>query len=345
MEIVLTRKIYIPISKKKRIGGPASFMMNLRAELDRVGYPYTSIPEGAKAIFFPVTASDRKIRRVKRYGGRVIQRLDGIDYKVLPKGAPDPNKAVRKIYEHSADYVVFQSEFSRRQVFQVLGEFPQDFYSIIYNGANTDIFYPSAKPSASDNFRLATSGNIRHPVMIWPILDAIDILISEGVNIQLDLIGPITLKTEGGKARILAKDYVTNVQFDDQQQLADRLRMNDAFIYTHYNSACPNSVIEATCCGLPVVGYDSGAMREVCFFNKLLLASVSENLIHDRNNYDADALLEKIRLLMSGYDEHLASARAHSEYFSMRECGRLYMDVFDGVRPAAMIASLLGKLQ
>ncbi len=339
----MTRKIYIPFSKKKRIGGPASFMTNLRAELDRVGYPYTSLPEGARAIFFPVTASDRKIRRVKRWGGRVIQRLDGIDYRVLPEEAPDPNAAIRKIYEHAANHVVFQSEFSRRQVFEFLGPFPDDQYSIICNGANTAIFFPSNENRRANGLRLATSGNIRHPLMIWPILDALDVLNGEGANIQLDVIGPINLKEAGDKNRILAKDYVTNVQFDEQQKIADRLRMNDAFIYTHYNSACPNAVIEATCCGLPTVGYDSGAMSEVCFFGKELLAHVSDDLIHDRNSYDFRSLLEKIRLLMANYDVYSANARAHREDFSMRECTEAYIAVFDQLRPAPMLKSLLGK--
>jgi len=339
----VNRKVYIPFSRTQRIGGPASFMINLKAALDAKGYPYTGVPYGAKSIFFPVTTSERKIKRVRRWGGKVIQRLDGIDYRVIKEGERDPNATIRKIYNTYTDHVVFQSEFSKRQVFSILGEKDDGAYSIICNGANTDIFYPDTEHLRGDEMRFATSGNFRHPLMIWPIVEAMDALIEIGFQVRLDLIGPINLKKAGDREKILARPYIQQMQFTEQKLLADRLRQNDAFVYTHYNSACPNAVIEATSCGLPVVGYDSGAMNEVCYFSRDLLAPVSGELIHDRSTYDVTLLLRCFKQLVEHYDHYREQALAHSDKFSMAQCGQAYMELFERIKPDSLFAAFKVK--
>jgi glycosyltransferase involved in cell wall biosynthesis len=47
------------------------------------------------------------------------------------------------------------------------------------------------------------------------------------------------------------------------EAIPDRLRGAHLFVSAVLNPACPNAVLEAMACGVPVVGYDTGALREL----------------------------------------------------------------------------------
>lgn len=321
-------RIYIPFHRAQGIGGPVTFMRNLKKYLDDNNYSYQEKPWFARAVFFPIAISYKTLRVIKLFRGKVIQRLDGVYY---PSKHSDKyseyNAQMKDIYINYADHVIFQSEYSKRQVFEMFGPKPNNEYTIIPNGADIEVFYPksSGTDESIDIIKVVTTGNFRNIDMILPVIEAIDKLIGRGYNIELSLIGPISIAE---KEDILSRNYVSNEIFERQNDLADKLRDSDLFIYSHLNPPCPNSVIEAICCGLPVVGFDSGSLRELCFFNEELFAYVSEDVFQRYEDFDPVKLADKLLLAISDYDRFKAKAMDFSSYYSMDKCARAYIEVF-----------------
>lgn len=320
-------KVFIPFRRyQEGLGGPLTFMRNLKCCLDKRGFVYQNKPWFAKSIFFPISCSIKTLKYIKIWNGKIIQRLDGVYY---PSKHSDKylefNREMKDIYLNYTDYAIFQSEYSRKQVFEMFGTMPSDRYSIIPNGADLNIFYPSDN-QATIPTRFITTGNFRNIDMIGPIVESLDLLQAAGKAFSLDIVGPISLKE---KKSILSRSYVRNYETLDQPTLANSLRNSDIFLYTHLNPPCPNSVIEAISCGLPIVGYDSGSMSELCFFNSELLAYVSDDVFQVYEDFRIDALYEKIVLSIDNFETFKARSLKFAKRYSMERCADSYIEVFN----------------
>lgn len=319
--------IYIPFENFTSIGGPSTFMINLKNYLDSQKYTYFQHPHQAQAIFFPVSYDLTVLNEIKRRNGKIIQRLDGIYY---PSKHPDSyiekNKDIKEIYLNYADFVVFQSEYSKKQCFSMFGEKTADQYTLIFNGVNKKIFYPAfEKKELGQKIKLVTTGNFRNPDMLEPVIKALDIL-EHQLNFELTVVGPVV---NPSLEPFLKRKYVNYVGPKGLEEVAGILRDSDIFVYSHLNPPCPNSVIEAISCGLPVAGFDSGSMSELLYFSKELLAPVSGEVFQKYEDFDPDKLARKILFLVENYHQYRQRALEHSYLYSFEECGRQYVEVFE----------------
>jgi glycosyltransferase involved in cell wall biosynthesis len=213
----------------------------------------------------------------------------------------------------------------------MFGEVCNTKYSIIPNGANHSIFFPLEKYKMGEKIRFISTGNFRHSIMILPLVNALESISKKGVELELLLVGPITIPE---KVEILNKPFVKNIISSNQIDIADTLRGSDIFVYCLYNTPCPNSVIEAISCGLPGVGFDSGAMSELCFFNSDLLVSMPEKLFHDFLELEGNELQEKIEKCINSFKYYKQKAMEYSGFYSIDKCIERYIKVFDTVCPS-----------
>ena len=321
--------LYIPFEKYQWIGGPTTFLRNLQRYLDKHNFSYTSSLKAvkkAKVLFFPNSFHLENVKKIKGRGGYVIQRLDGIHYPSKHgEQYLELNKNVNDIYLHYSDTVIFQSRYSRAQCFAMFGE--RDNCSIIINGVDKTIFYP---PQASRTdvpngvFKFITTGRFRNIDMIEPVVKALDMLKGQ-IEFELTVIGPLV---NPEIESYFKRPYLRHIESLPLETIAEELRSHDLFIYSHLNPPCPNSLVEAISCGLPVVGFDSGAMAELCFFSKDLLSSVSGEIFQKYEDFDARKLAEKITFAVEHYAHYREVALAHSHLYSFEECGQQYWDVF-----------------
>ncbi len=185
--------LFIPFRRwRKSIGGPTTFMRNLQFYLDdaRHPYPYRSFYLWGDSIFFPIHFNPAKVRRIKNRGGKVIQRLDGCH--LHPDGAEDVerNKRLSENYRHLADFIIFQSEYSKRLCAEILGDATVPS-TIIHNGVHPHLFHPVAQPLAAvEPIEFVTTGRFRSPVMLQPMLTALDSLRNR-FDFRLHICGPI----------------------------------------------------------------------------------------------------------------------------------------------------------
>jgi len=92
--------------------------------------------------------------------------------------------------------------------------------------------------------------------------------LAEGLMRDHELAVEITVAAKVNDAIISAWQNKTNVPIRflgaiPREQIPFNNRSAHIFFSAEVNSACPNSVIEALSCGLPVVGFDTGALAEI----------------------------------------------------------------------------------
>ncbi len=320
------KDLFIPFERFSMLGGPATFMRNLRKYLDMKNYGYSSDDKNCGGMFFPIAYDLGRVERVAAQKLPVIQRLDGVHYEGKHGAAyAEMNREWEIIYNRYATSVIFQSEYSKKQCFRMFGEIPESKYTTIINGVDKEIFYPSRKQTDnSECIRFITTGSYRNIDMLEPVIKAFDTLSSE-INFELNIVGPVK---NPDLEKFLDRDYVRYHGAKELSELAELLRTSDVYIYSHLNPPCPNSVLEAISCGLPVVGFNSGSMSELLFFAKELLADVSDEVFQVYEDFDYKKLREKILFVCGRLEEYQKIAKEHSYLYSFEKCCEQYQQVF-----------------
>ncbi len=326
--------LFIPFkSYANYIGGPSTFMINLKDFLISKSFKFQSNPRRintTNGIFFSITYDKFILSYFKKNNLPIIQRLDGIYYPQKHGSRYiDLNKDIKDIYLNYSTHVIFQSEYCKSQCFKMLGIIPEDKYSIIYNGTNKKIFYPVGYeriPNRNEKIKLITTGNFRNLDMIEPIILALDNLVNK-YEFELTIIGPV-INNEIIKL-IKNKSYIRYIKKLNLKKIAIYLRESDIFIYSHLNPPCPNSVIEAISCGKPVVSFDSGSMSELLFFARDLLAPVSDKIFQKYSEFDPILLEDKIEYTFKNLKLTKERAIKYSNLYSFEDTGNNYIKLFN----------------
>jgi glycosyltransferase involved in cell wall biosynthesis len=314
--------IKIPKFDENAIGGPITFLKNL---FDCFEKSNIQLSLKSKHIFFPIEYDLKKLEEIKKSGGQIIQRLDGIYYPEKHDGNYlELNSHIKEIYQNYSTHIIFQSEYSKSQCFSMFGKVEN--YDIIYNGANLEIFYPSEKKAYNQTkTTFITTGNFRNIDMIEPVILALD-MISDQYEFELCVLGPFPNEE---LKKYLNRSYVRYLgETTDKKLIAKYLRDSDAFIYSHLNPPCPNSVIEAISCGLPIIGFDSGSMSELCSFSKELLAFVSSDIFQTYEMFDYKKLAEVIEKYLLNKEKYKAISMQNWKKFNMERCAESYVETF-----------------
>ena len=312
--------LFIPA--KQTIGGPATFLRNMKTYLDAEKYPYTTKYKRGDSIFFPIRHDIKTLDKVKKHGGQIIQRLDGA------YGDDEPMRRDRlaNVYHNYADWVIYQSDWCKRVCDEQMGTRQSPQYRIIPNGVDGALFYPGDKTYSGDEpVEFVMSGRFKSTEMLNLALLALDKWSNGVLNFRLHVIDQYEHKTAPNYAR---KDYAVMHGSQDMQGVAKLLRQAHVYIFSDGNPPCPNAVLEAAASGLPVVGFDSGSMAELLPFGTQLLAPVSGDLIQQKKDFHADALAEKILLAVENYPQFRATALAHANDYPFTACGDAYREVF-----------------
>ncbi len=78
------------------------------------------------------------------------------------------------------------------------------------------------------------------------------------------------------------------------------------------NAACPNSVIEAMACGLPVVGFDTGALNELVLGDSGRIVAYGGD-VWKLDHPDIDALAKAAVEILNDQLRFRSAARAQAE--------------------------------
>ena len=314
------KKICI-VPRVEGTGGMASFRIKFEQGLKTRGINFTyDLSANPDAIL--VIAGTRflpDLWRARRRGIRVVQRLDGINWvqRVRWTGAryhlraEYGNAILVLIRGRFADRVIYQSQFIRK--------WWDDWYgvakapaSVIINGVDLNVYSPNGTDERpQDRYRMlllegslagGLNAGLFHGVAVAEKL-------SEKFPMEVVVAGNVDDATQ---RKLQSKVPVKFLGTIPREQIPQLARSAHLMYCAEVNPPCPNSVIEALACGLPVIGFDSGSLKE------LVTDSAGRVVSYGANPWrletpDIAALAVSAQAVLSKQEQFRRSARRRAE--------------------------------
>ncbi len=323
-------------------GGPGSFQSRLTQSLQQRGYRIV-FPEDQETpdmvLVVGGTAKIRWLLQCKRKGAKIIHRLDGLNWihQIQHTSWKDyarsevRNALLRFTRKYLADFVVYQSEFVRTWWHQKYGAV-QSPETIIYNGVDLSQFAPpqsfedaSHTLGARPNL-LCVEGNVHDdPITIHTLTTIPQRLKADQSIHALQVCGRVYPEAQKHLEGVHGLELLGRIP---KEKVPDVLAQDAIYVHLDANSACPNAVIEALAAGLPVVGFDTGALRELVLPHAGIVVPYGSNPWR-MEVPDMDGLETAIRTILPKRQAYRQAAREAAEQrFSIEKMTESYIEIF-----------------
>lgn len=330
------------IPRVRGVGGMVSFKQKFCAALQARGVeicedladePYQAI------LLIGGTRELAALWRARRRGVRLVQRLNGINWlhRRLHTGlrhalrAEVNNWLLAFVRRRLATHIVYQSEFARRWWEDWYGT-PNTPATVIYNGVDLKRYTPDGPHQRpSDRFRLLlVEGNLQggyeHGLEIA-------LQLAEGLaaraSLELMIVGQISPAQQQiyqSRTRVATR-WAGRVP---PEQIPELDRSAHLLYAADLNAACPNAVIEALACGLPVLGFATGALPELVQGEAGRLVPYGGN-VWRLEPPDVEALIRAGLEILARQPRFRQGARARAEAaFDLNRMTERYLDVLLG---------------
>lgn len=258
-------------------GGPSSFQRKLIICLQQKGIEVHFDPQRQDVAAILVVGGSSHLAQLafaKKRNIRIVQRLDGMNWlhKKTRTGikhylrAEWNNHVLSTIRRTYADAIVYQSDFTRNWWDQVYGKAPVED-TVIHNGADLTIFSPigNGTPPADRMRIMVVEGSFYggHERDLWNAVGfAKGMAEISGKHIEL------VIASRAPQRMLAALPTYENVSIRwlgivPLTDIPELDRSAHIFFPAEINAACPNTVIEAMGCGLPVVSFATGSLPEL----------------------------------------------------------------------------------
>jgi len=265
------------LPKLSGLGGPSSFQAKLKKGLGKIGISVNHNPRDPSTAAVLVIGSTRRFNDLfyaKRSGIRIVQRLDGMNWLHKKKftGLKHYFRSERMNLQLSftrhrlADVVIYQSNFTRDWWNTVHGSLSTP-NTVIYNGVDLKEFFPSnSKKIDLEIIRLLVVEGSFKGGHERDLLNAVDLAnaLSNRTHKQVDLLiagnVPSSMRTIASINRKVNINWLGLIPHNEIPALDQSAHI---LFPAEINAACPNSLVEALGCGLPVVSYATGSLPEL----------------------------------------------------------------------------------
>jgi glycosyltransferase involved in cell wall biosynthesis len=250
-------------------GGPGSFQARLGQALQASGVEITHRIEDRPlqaVVIFAATRNWRALEACRRELIPIAQRLDGINWIHRVHRVPAAyyitsemrNWLLRLVRARYADRIIYQSAFVQDWWHRWYGPARRP-EAVIRNGVPTN---PGPdRPSPRERVMLIVEGAVRLDPASRGILRAAhrDLRSREVIDRTL-IFGRVPSFFHNEDLRLDGLEFRGHVDLEEIAGWQSRALLQ---LSLELNPPCPNSVIEALNAGLPVLGYDTGALREL----------------------------------------------------------------------------------
>lgn len=329
--------------KAEGTGGMASFRLKFEQGLRVRELDVThNLDDNADAVL--VIAGTRLLpglSRVRRRGIRVVQRLDGINWvhRVKWSGmkytvrAEYGNMMLALIRNRFADRVVYQSHFIRKwwEGWSGVANAPG---TVIHNGVDLLSYTQNGEGDRpTDKCRmLLLEGSLARGLNSG-LFHAVAVAQKLQVKFPIEVVvaGTVDEATQAkfaqsGKSNLSVK-FLGTIPRTEVPKLA---RSSHLMYCAEVNPPCPNSVIEALACGLPVIGFDTGSLRELVGDEAGVIVPYGANP-WKLETPDIDTLAASAEAVLENQDSFRAAARRRAEnMFGLDQMVEEYVKVLLG---------------
>jgi glycosyltransferase involved in cell wall biosynthesis len=197
-------------------------------------------------------------------------------------------------------------------------------FRVVPNAVDTATFHPPARPPAGPPTRLATVSLHVEVKGIDVLLRAFATLAGRRPELTLDLVGegPLTPELEQLAHELGLGERVRFLGSVEPAGVAEVLRSSHVFVLSSRNENLPVALLEALCCGLPVVATNVGGVPEVV---------TDEGVLTQPD--DPEGLAEAIGMVLDRYRQfdRPAIARRAASRFSLEAVGKDWDEIYRAV--------------
>lgn len=237
-------KIHIAKYEPGRIGGGWSFQDNLASGIENHSY------EDADIYFIssPSMLQRDEVFKAKEDGKKIVLRLDN-----AVRNSRNRNTGMTRMRDFAvlADLIIYQSHWAK----DYLIEFTGMDGIVILNGTDIEAFRPNPNGYQREVERILYSRFNRDETKNYEVARYwFSRYAHKNPGSMLMIVGQFSDELREGHF-----DFYNNERFQylgvlAKKEMADLYRMCNKFLYTYYNDACSNTLIEALVSGCEIVG-------------------------------------------------------------------------------------------
>ena len=252
-------KIYIPNTSKQTVGGCWTWLRNFKKAMQKYDVHFVDCWEDCDVLLIAgVTITNpHEVREAKKNGKAIVHRVDNVPKKSRNK-RNTPHERMKELSDLS-DVIIYQSNWAKNYCKPLCGD-----GTVIYNGVDTDIFYPPKKEDKLKNHsRYLFAYHGKSELKGFWTAHYIFQQMHRTHNGQCDFHFIYDFGRDLEELKNSNFDFWNGETFshlpkvDDPNDMADIMRNCSALIFPSVADASPNTVLEARACGLRVIGYPS----------------------------------------------------------------------------------------
>ena len=332
------------------IGGPLVKVRRLQEVFPESRWPFNILYSLSNTPYVP----EQALRFIRSRGVGIVHNQNGVFYPGWFEGDWKGRNEIMSRAYHLADHVFWQSEFCRQCADEFLGK-RGGGGEILYNAVDLNRFTPQddADKKIRDSIDFLITGKLEEHLFY---------------RVELTMRGLAAVRKRGLNARLKIAGYCTPTVLTMAVKLAEELKLRlslaggnsqadvmflgaysqeeapaiyqgaDVYVMLKHNDPCPNTVIEAMACGLPVIYANSGGVPELVGEDAGVSVGQRNNLdnwltpikIEGEEIADAMCMLEK-RVELASKE---ARARAVAEFGMTQWIGR-HREIFNSILGAS----------
>ena len=297
------KKLKIGFSFNFANGGPSNFLKNLRKTLMQNKICKTSY------FINPFTDCNIYSNKVRNpWNKPYVYRVDGVGYDTSRS-----NEHLTGVNDLIVDGInesigiVYQTHHSKKMVDSFLDIKPNKS-TIIINGTNLEKFCPNG-----DDFRVALNISENALVFIssakWRPQKRLEDIVEVFKIFKKTHIGETHLIIIGVEKEIDYSNNIIYLPIVENEDMPKYLRSADIYLFFSWLDACPNSVLEAIACNIPVICTNQGGTKEILnATNGGIIVNADEEYNYKATNLqkppkpDYEKVLDAITLMVKDLD-------------------------------------------
>jgi glycosyltransferase involved in cell wall biosynthesis len=204
-------------------------------------------------------------RRADQYRARAVQRIDGI-YHGSSRDSNGSNAALKSTY-HDSDGIIFQCNFAREMIYKHFGPPKRaKCEAVIYNAVDKKKFNPNGERKKFGFKRtIVVSARWQPHKRLSSIMDGFQAL--RRPDVGMIVLGEVPEEAQFKHPRVKYLGFIP------PNELPAYYRAADVMLHLAYVDWCPNTVVEALACGVPVITTHNGGVPELVRNNGIVIKS------------------------------------------------------------------------